>query len=366
MILLYIFLSSSAILLFYYGFYFARIAFYSRKKQASDRPEGVSVIVCAHDEEENLKHLLPRLYEQEYPEFEIIIVNDRSNDGTYDLLREESKNQPLLKPVHVEHTPEHINGKKYGITLGVKAAKYDLLLFTDADCFPASKQWISEMASEVTDKTQFVLGFSPYEKKSGFLNLFIRFETLLTAFQYLSFGLAKSPYMGVGRNMAYRKSFFLAQKGFNHMQHIMGGDDDLFVNLHAKGNNTQVVIGEKSMVYSIPKKTWSEYFVQKKRHLAVGKLYRFRDKLRLGIFQLATLLHWVSAVGFTVIVQDWYILGATLFVKWTVWLSIWAVGTKKMGTRFPWGFLPILEFVYCLYFLVFGTTALFAKKIKWK
>ncbi|NBP71584.1 MAG: glycosyltransferase, partial [Cytophagia bacterium] len=201
-------------------------------------------MVCAHDELENLQVLVPLLLQQAYPNFEVIVVDDRSNDATLDWLLNETKIHPGLRMVHVDHTPDHINGKKYALTLGIRAAKHDWIVLTDADCRPASPDWLKGLSEGIGENTEIILGYSPYQKKEGWLNRFIRFESLITALQYLGFALLKKPYMGVGRNMAYRKSLFMNNKGFTNMLSYTGGDDDLFVNKHAKGSNTSVVMGE--------------------------------------------------------------------------------------------------------------------------
>ncbi len=237
----------------------------------------VSVIVCAQDEEQNLRELVPLLLEQQHPEFEVIIVEDRSNDNSFEYLLEESKKNPLLKIVRVDHKPGHVNGKKYALTLGIRSAKFDWILLTDADCRPSGNVWIADMVKEADDNTQFVLGFSAYRKLPGLLNSFIRFETLLTGIQYISYALLGRPYMGVGRNLAYRKSLFLSTKGFHPYLDTTGGDDDLFVNQHANKRNTKISIGSDSLVHSAPEQSWHGFYVQKIRHLSVGKYYKRSD-----------------------------------------------------------------------------------------
>jgi hypothetical protein len=242
----------------------------------------VSIIICAHDEEKNLKELIPMLLSQNHPEFEIVIVDDRSNDGTFDFLLQETSKDHRLRMVHVNRTPQIFNAKKYALTLGIKAAKYEWLLLTDADCRPNSKDWISSFARHFSETTQFVLGFSPYEKHPGILNSFIRFETLVSGMQYISFALLGIPYMGVGRNLSYRRSKFLEAKGFNNFTKVTGGDDDLFVNQHATKKNTAVCISEDSIVTSIPKTTFKSYYTQKVRHLSVGRHPGRCAELRVG------------------------------------------------------------------------------------
>lgn len=341
------------------------IAFVRKKPAGSDERVPVSVVVCAHDESQNLKELIPQLLSQEYPEFEVIIVNDRSNDSTYDFLLDETHKDPRLRMVDVKQTPERVNGKKYGITLAIKAAAHEWILLTDADCRPGSPHWITYMSRHFTKDTQFVLGFSPYQRKPGFLNLFIRFETLLTAIQYFAFGWMKNPYMGVGRNLAYRKSLFLEKKGFNNYLHVTGGDDDLFVNMHARGNNTRLEIAPESHIYSIPKVSWKSFYEQKVRHLSVGKRYRFSHRFLLGLFSLTWIIAWVTAIplAFT---PEKYLIPALFCFRWIVLVVLFRAMLKKSSVNFALWAIPVLDFLYAIYYISTGLVALTTKKIRWR
>ena len=326
----------------------------------------MSVIVCAHDEEKNLRELIPVLLAQDHPEFEIIIVDDRSNDGTFDLLLQETSKDHRLRMVHVNRTPQIFNAKKYALTLGIKAAKYEWLLLTDADCRPKDKHWLSSFARHFSDTTQFVLGFSPYEKRSGFLNSFIRFETLISGMQYISFALLGMPYMGVGRNLSYRRSKFLEAKGFNNFTKITGGDDDLFVNQHARKTNTAVCINEESIMTSIPKTTFKSYYTQKVRHLSVGKYYRFGHRMLLGLFTLSWLLVWFVGVPLAIFSEMYWIPLALLLTRELVVVIAANVGSGKLHQKVDLWMIPLLDFLYAFYYLVTGIKALATKKVRWK
>ncbi|MBI1767695.1 MAG: glycosyltransferase [Bacteroidetes bacterium] len=322
-------------------------------------------MICAHDEEENLKELVPQLLSQQYPEFEVIIVEDRCNDGTYDFLLQATKENEKLKMVRVTQKPEHINGKKFALTLGIKAARYDWVLLTDADCRPASAQWIGSMAEKIQEPTKIVLGFSPYTKSGGLLNAFIRFESFLTGIQFIGLALLGRPYMGVGRNLAYRKELFLDNKGFNSHLGITGGDDDLFVNQHATKKNTVVSIGAEAIVFSKPKTAWGEFLHQKFRHLSVGKRYKFFDKIVLGAFSLSWMLSWFLVLP--VVVLNPLIATASLFfIRLMLAIAVIHVGSRKLGDSFEAWKTPLLDFMYAFYYLVTGAKALFVKKVKWK
>lgn len=353
------------------------IAFLRKKSGKTEAGIPVSVVVCAHDEAENLKTLVPVLLSQDYPEYEIIIVNDRSNDHTFDYLLEETKKNPRLRMVDVKSTPEHVNGKKYGITLGIKAASHEWILLTDADCRPRNQHWIRAMSGNFSDQTEFVLGLSPYVRKPGFLNLFIRFETLLTAIQYFAFGWMKNPYMGVGRNLAYRKSLFLQQKGFNNFLHVTGGDDDLFVNMHARGRNTRLELAPDSQVYSIPEVTWRSFYRQKVRHLSVGKRYRFSHRFLLGLFGASWIMAWLCGLAALAAVLlhggvavfdgvEIYLVLAPFALRGILLLLLFAVMLRKASLGFALWTLPVLDFIYAIYYLSTGLVALTTKKIRWR
>lgn len=334
----------------------------SEKDDTTRQP--VSVIVCAHDEEQNLRVLVPLLLGQDYETFEVIVVNDRSNDGTFDFLRERSSTTPQLKVVQVDHLPAHANGKKYALTLGIKAAKYEVVLLTDADCIPNGNNWIRSMMKQFNPETQLVLGYSPYLKQPGFLNQFIRFETVYTALQYIGFASAGMPYMGVGRNLAYRKSLFLDNKGFNGYLQLTGGDDDLFVNQHATAENTQVSLGAEALVYSKPKNFWGNFFQQKIRHLSVGKFYKLKHKAVVGLLSLSHIVLWIT--GITLFVTGTWWIGVGLLVR--AGMLVFAIQrfSRRAGDKFEVWIVPFLDFLFTIYYLSTGTVALVSKKVQWK
>jgi len=297
-----VFITGAAIQLIFHVLSILKIRSFRMKEHYLDiEDKPVSIIVCAHNELQNLKILLDKLHVQAYTEFELVVVDDRSDDGTYDYLLRLEKTWDNLKVVRIEWTPRHIHEKKYAISLGVRAASFDHLLFTDADCEPRSMYWIKTMMNQFTDSVEFVLGFSYYKGYPGILNRFIRHETLQTAMLYLTMALSGLPYMGVGRNLGYRKSFFLEKKGFSKMLRVVGGDDDLFVNRYARKSNTLPVIHPDAVIFSEPKLNLRAYLIQKIRHLSVGKKYRRRHKLILGLFTFSKFLFWVGGLSLLIV-----------------------------------------------------------------
>ena len=296
-ILFYLFLTVAGLQLLYWLFYFVGLLRLSvRKHDVSESLPGISIIVAARNELDNLKKLIPLLMKQDHPDYEVIIVIDRSDDGTIQYLNMEESKYPNLKSTQIYNLPENISGKKYAITMGIKAAQYNQVLFTDADCSPNSPSWASSMARGFNKGADIILGFSNYKKRPGLLNYFIRFETLLTGIEYLGAAANRLPYMGVGRNLAYKKDLFMENKGFFGYQKLIGGDDDLFVNKHATSRNTIAVGGAQARTESKPKTSWSSYWKQKTRHLYIGKFYSLKSKFALAIFNISWIFTWILGI----------------------------------------------------------------------
>ncbi len=246
----------------------------------------ISIIVCARNESDNLRELLPLLFSQEYPKFEVIVVNDRSSDDTTDILRAfERKYENLIVTSIIENEKFNFN-KKFALTMGIKAASNDHVLLTDADCRPISNKWIRTMVAPFCDSKSISVGYGAYKKTTGLLNKIIRAETFLIAQQYFGIGKLGNPYMGVGRNLAYNTVLFYKNKGFSNHQHMASGDDDLFMAEIANRQNTDFVFSEESYTESEPEKTWKAYLEQKRRHLTTAVRYKFKTKAILALIAL--------------------------------------------------------------------------------
>jgi glycosyltransferase involved in cell wall biosynthesis len=366
-IVLWVFLGSAAVQFLFYSIIALLFQTYNKPSRDPESAPGISVVVCAKNEYQNLRKLIPVLLSQNYVDFEVILVDDKSTDDTYDFGIEWGQKEERFKLIRINSRPDHINNKKYAITLGVKAAKFEHILLTDADCLPVSENWINEMSLGFnSERKQFVLGYSQYDKVSGLLNYFIRYETILTAINYLGLGLVGNPYMAVGRNLAYKKSLFLEKNGFGKFQGVLGGDDDLFTNQHAKRKNTSIVLSKDATVYSIPKTRLGEYLQQKTRHLSVGKHYRRADKLLLGFLMITRILFWGSFIAAIMSVnQTILISGCFLLVMVSLLTSILALKKQTGDDSSVWMF-PLLDIIYIFYYISTGLKVLFTKKIRWK
>ena len=282
---------SFLLLVFYQFYFFIKLSFNLSTDSKFAKP--LSIIICAKNEFDNLQKNLPVILAQDYPEFEVIVVNDQSIDNSKLFLEELAKENSRLVVVNIDDFVTHPLGKKFALTLGIKTAKYEHLLLTDADCIPNSLDWASQMSANFND-ADIVIGYGAYEKKKGFLNKMIRFDTFNVAQHYLSFSLNRLTYMGVGRNLAYKKSLFFDNKGFASHIHIPSGDDDLFIQEISANNNVAIEMLECSHTTSQVKENWKDWFYQKRRHISTSSFYKFRFKLLLGMYPLAQFLFLLS------------------------------------------------------------------------
>lgn len=338
--------------LFYYLFYFQRLAFFKQRSRDKSQEHPVSVIICARDEAGNLAANLPGSLVQTYHStHEVIVVNHHSQDDTRYLLDEFKKTFKDLHIVNLEYEAIGIPGKKYPLSMGIKEAKYEVVLLTDADCVPASELWIQKMQEGYENGIQIVLGYSPYRVKPGFLNKIIRFETFHSALQYLSFALAGSPYMGVGRNLSYKKELFFRNKGFSNINHLPGGDDDLFINMVATSDNTSIVIDPDAFTLSEPKKTFAEWMNQKTRHYSTGKFYKSGHKLLLAVYSISHFLFYPLFICALMI--QWKFALILFGMRFIIQAIVFFRVMKKLNEKDLFAWWLLLDMWMFVYYLIF-------------
>jgi cellulose synthase/poly-beta-1,6-N-acetylglucosamine synthase-like glycosyltransferase len=357
---------STLIQLIYYWFIYGKVAFFKQKNEFVRSDQGVSVIVCARDEYYNLKENLPLLLSQDYSKFEVVVVNHGSEDDTQYLLRDLAAEHPNLKIVNLAQDLNFFTGKKFPLSIGIKSASYEVLLFTDADCVPRSNQWLRRMAANFTQGTDIVLGYGAYSKSNSLLNLLIRFDTTRIAMNYLGFARVGMPYMGVGRNMGYRKSLFFNQKGFISHYRVQSGDDDLFVNKASSGKNTRIEIQADAHTLSLPKTSLSQWIRQKRRHLMTGGYYKFSHKFVLGLFAGTQFLYWALAILLLVLWYQPYIVFGLVALRLFSQLFITKKTMSKLSEK---GFLLLVPFFELFLLLVSPILAIanvFNKPVKWR
>jgi glycosyltransferase involved in cell wall biosynthesis len=363
---LYFFIAIVAIQLAYYLFIFGKFAF-AKVQKSTPKRISISVIVCAKNEGENVSQYIPLLAEQNYPDYEIILIDDASSDNTLEIFEEFEKQYSNIRLVKVKNNEAFWGNKKYALTLGIKASKKDYLIFTDADCYPVSKDWIMTMSSQFTLHKTIVLGYGAYEKlANSFLNKIIRFETMLTAVQYFSWAKAGHPYMGIGRNLAYKKDEFFNVNGFiSHIQ-IRSGDDDLFINQVATSKNTAICYSPESFTYSQPKTKFKDWFTQKRRHVSTAKSYKLFDKIQLALFYFSQFMFLLLAIILLAFQYQWIIVLSLVGFRYLfTWITLgFSAGKLKEKDVMYW--FPIIEIVLIFTQLNVFITNIFSKPVYWK
>ncbi len=356
----------TAIQLVYHWVFFRRLAFYKPKDKNQSQTHPVSVIVCARDEAANLATNLPGVLVQTYPTtHEVIVVNDNSVDESKYIIAEFQKSFKNLQHVELRQEAIGIPGKKYPLSIGIKEAKHEVVLLTDADCVPASEFWIQKMQDAYYNGVEVVLGYGAYYKKAGLLNKIIRFDAFQSALQFFSFALAGLPYMGVGRNLSYKRELFFRVKGFSSMNHVPSGDDDLFINKVATKKNTAIVVDPDANTLSEPKKTFASWVKQKNRHFTTAKYYRPIHKFLLGMYTASNFLFYPVFIG-AVILFDWRIVVSVFLVRLISQFIIYSKSFKKLNEPDLIGWLLILDIWQFFYYLIFAPALWKKPKPTWK
>lgn len=302
---------------------------------------GISIIICSRNDLENLQHNLPAILRQDYHSFEVIVVDDSSTDGTLEYLQKLSKENQLLKIIHIEKKLSP--GKKQALQIGISNAAYPFLLLTDADCLPASMHWIKSYACFASEKATVTLGYGKYKKEKGWLNLLIRFDTVLIAINYMNHALWRYPYMGVGRNMGYSRDLAAALSGIDTS--LASGDDDLFIQATSKKSRFLINLEKESFTTSIAKPTWKSWLAQKGRHTTTAPKYNLATKVWL-------LFQWMVSFGFylgiiIILLTGDIRSGVVLFL-----LNILSIGLfnglwiRKLDEKDLIGLAPLLDFIY--------------------
>jgi len=366
LILFVVFCCTGVIQLFYYLFFFMRLSFYKEKAKTNSRTHAVSVIICARDEAENLANNLPGSLVQEYKTtHEVIVVNDNSFDESKYVLEELRKQFKQLQIVELTQEAKMIPGKKFPLSIGIKSAKYEIVLLTDADCVPASEHWIESMQNAYDDETEIVLGYGPYYKKKGLLNKLIRWETFHSAIQYLSYALAGTAYMGVGRNLSYKKSIFYRHKGFSAHNNIPGGDDDLFIGAAATRRNTRINVNKDSFTLSKPPVTWGQWMTQKKRHYTTSKYYKPIHKFLLSLYAVSHFLFYPLLVA-SCVFYHWQFALIVFGVRLLVQAIVYAKTMARLGEKDLFPLFIFFDIWMFFYYIIYAPSLLKKPARTWK
>lgn len=356
-----------AVVAAYHVYFFIRFIRYRPPERKQSQTHPVSVVICARDEAHNLEKNLPLFLTQQFDTtHEVLVVNDNSFDDTKFFLEELGNIYRHLHAVNLKQEAKHIPGKKYPLSIGIKSSKYEVMLLTDADCRPASEHWIQKMQEALSNnEAKIVLGYGAHERRPGFFNKLVRFETFHTALQYLSYALAGKPYMGVGRNLSYTKGLFFEVKGFSSINHIPGGDDDLFINRVANGQNTAIVVNPEAFTYSQPAENFNQWWRQKTRHYSTARYYKSRHQWLLGIYALANWLFFPLLV-LSAIFFSWPYAVAVLAFRWALLGLVWGKAMQKLRENDLIAVFWLLDIWQFFYYIIFSFSLVMKPRSSWK
>ncbi|MCT4645226.1 MAG: glycosyltransferase [Carboxylicivirga sp.] len=352
--------------IFYHQFFMLKTSQFSPSK-ASDCSTSLSVVICAKNEAQNLQNNIPEICQQDYPDFEVIVVNDCSTDNTELVLAQLKSRFSNLYYTSIPLSQQHYEGKKLALTLGVKAANNEHLVLTDADCRPVSDKWLQEIGAQFSDEKKIVIGHGRFEKRKSLFNLFLRYETFFNAVQYMGFALRGKPFMAVGRNMAYTKSLFTQGNIFKNYFNIASGDDDLFVRQCATKNNTTIQPCYSGQTESIPPLSFSEWMIRKSRHLTTAPVYKPGIKLWLGGEALTRQIFWLLTLCSLFFPTFVPLTMGLLVVRLVLVHVILARAAKKMGeNKLYWATILFDLITPFLIGSIWVINIFSAKKKKWK
>ena len=348
-IILVIFGISLIIQLFYHWGIFSKVAFYkkNRRPKLDEELEPVSVVLCARDAYEYLTELIPVLINQDYPDFEIVVVNDCSDDETEEYLKDLERRETRVKPVQLKQHLNFFNGKKFPLSMGIKSAKNDLIVFTDCNCMPVNDQWLRSIVNCYNNHTEIVIGYSPYFQKKSSMNRIIRFDALQNGLLYLSAALNHHPYMGVGKNLSYRKELFYRNKGFISHYTTTVGEDDLFISQVATKKNTEVLIDAENTILTTPTSSFKLWMRQKSSRYSTVSKYSTSARLSLSLFYISQFLFYVSFIALLFLPPAFNIVNGGAFyipilaffflLRFGTQLFIYQKASKRLGEK---GLLP--------------------------
>ncbi len=353
--------------IFYYSFFMFRIIPKSQAETAGRRMP-LSVIICAKNEGANLRRNIPLMMAQKYPEFQVIVVNDCSEDDTDMALAELKQKYPQLYYTSIPVDSKFHHGKKLAVVIGIKAARYEHMVFVDADCAPVSENYLATIAGRYADGRQMVLGYGRYARRPGFVNTFIRYETFWNAVQYFGFALAVRPFMGVGRNISYTRTLYEQSSKYRGNLSIVSGDDDMFVSDVGTRANTAVCFSPDGQTESEPKRTWAQWITQKSRHLSTAPLYGFGVKFFLLLETISRLLFWTLFVFLLILGSEMTLqIAAVLFLIriLLMYLSI-GMSARKMGEGYLWAWaLPMDLLMPAMQSLAWARNIIYRKSDVW-
>lgn len=324
----------------------------------------IAVIVPFRNEAKALPRLINSFKVQSHAAFEVVFINDHSEDNSVSVLEELLKDSPF--PFQI-HSLANGFGKKAAIKKGIELATHGLILTTDADCY-AGPNWLKAMSSPFHNaKLQMLVGPVAIAGDSFWQKMqSIEFSSLIgTGGAFLRM---KTPIMANGANLAYRKSTFDAVNGFIDIDGTPSGDDELLMNKVNKAfpNSISFQKSRAAVVQSSAMVGWTSF---KQQRLRWASKWKVGFRWSTMISALAIFL--VQLIQLGLIVQLFFerdnleLIVSLLFFKLLIeFIFLWSV-RRSFGQRMH-GFAFLLNYLlYPFYAIYFGVAANFGK-FEWK
>ncbi len=344
------------VLCLYYGLYHFRVGRWQLKPKTTGMPTGeppVSVVLTARNDANWLKENLVYLLEQDYPNFEVVVVDYLSQDDTQFVLKLLKDYYPHLKVVPFKEDVNLFQGKKYPLSIGIKSAKNDILLLADPDCTPNNMQWLRGMVKGyAASGTQIVLGYCGLKRTKTLLGVMQQYDNLAYSTHYLGSALLGHPYTGTGRNLSYRRQFFFRQGAFIRHYNVAAGSDDLFVYQNADKQNTAICITPDALLTTEPQKTFAQWHHLRLERVATRNWHSVASRLSEDILPLANIVFYAAAVMLLARAgSPWGVALIALLLKWAWQIVAMAQPARRFDAGLVYLAAPLLE----IYFIIANT-----------
>lgn len=322
-----VFAGVSALLAVYYVFLVAATRPVRKNGSgAEESSEGISVITVGRNAIDDLRSLIPSVIAQKYPRFELIVVDDRSFDNTAVFLKSIQRNYPsVLKVVTIpEDTTYPWPGKKFAITMGVKAAQYERIVLLDTSALPLSENWLSDVASAFGRKgADMVLGYNFYKKGQRAVSSFFAASSFLFSSDAMAWARIGLPFKGEGSNFGFTRTMFFSGSGYMNNMRIPAGEADFLLGDYSGGTNVSVMVSRHSFVQCGSVDTMRQWLDKAVSGYASFRCYKFPVMMRAAAMPLLKVLFIALAV----------VCGFTYYEWW----PFWAVSAGPLALSFAAG-----------------------------